>query len=153
MFIPRMWASEYYRESPSILSSKESAKFWFRKSIYIIYHSAIHVILSQWHVLNWPAAGAELKEVEEDHEREEDGGPGDVDQTSDGGDWDSISLTLHRGEFYYISHLFLFMTSTTDWSVNFRISNGTKTLMNPNFAFLSRRLYVDVIARFSFWLN
>ena len=67
-----------------------------------------------------------MEEVEEDHEREEDGGPGDVDETSDGGDGYPISLTLHRGEFYYISHLFLFMTSTTDWSVNFRISNGTK---------------------------
>ena len=91
-----------------------------------------------------------MKEVEEDHEREEDGGPGDVDETSDGGDGYPISLTLHRGELYYISHLFLFMTSTTDWSVNFRISNGTKILMNPNFPSLSRKLYVDVIARFSF---
>ena len=91
-----------------------------------------------------------MEEVEEDHEREEDGGPGDVDQTSDGGDGYPISLTLHRGESYYISHLFLFMTSTTDWSVNFRISYGTKILMNPNFPSLRRKRYVDVIARFSF---
>lgn len=43
-------------------------------------------------------AGAELKEVEQHHEREEDGGPGDVDETSDGGDRDTIPLTLHGGE-------------------------------------------------------
>lgn len=45
-----------------------------------------------------PTAGAELKEVEQHHEREEDGGPGDVDETSDGGDRDTIPLTLHGGE-------------------------------------------------------
>ena len=62
--------------------------------------------------LDLPATRAQLEEVEKDHQTEEDGRPGDVDETSDGGDGDAPSLTLHGGEshrhgrlLYYIPQL------------------------------------------------
>ena len=77
--------------------------------------------------LYWPAARSELEEVEENHQTEEDGWPGDVDETSDGGDGDTAPLTLHRGEshphgrlLYYVPQLWGFITSLISHLCNWK---------------------------------